>query len=54
MAVDSNGNTIDFWLSKSRDKKSDKNFFLKALNSTHNQMSRVITADIYNTMRWLF
>ena len=47
-AVDSKGNTIDFWLSKSRDKKSAKKFFRKALKDTHNQMPRVITTDKYN------
>ena len=46
-AVDSKGNTIDFWLSKNRDKKSAKKFLKKALKSTHNQMPRVITTDKY-------
>jgi len=46
-AVDSEGETIDFWLSKNRDKKSAKKFLEKALLSTHNQMPRVITTDKY-------
>ena len=46
-AVDSKGNTIDFWLSKSRDKRAAKKFFRKALKSAHNQMPRVITTDKY-------
>ena len=46
-AVDQNGSTIDFWLSKSRDKKAAKNFFRKALRSPHNSNPRVITTDKY-------
>ena len=46
-AVDSDGNTIDFWLSKNRDKKAAKNFLNKAVGSSHNQMPRVITTDNY-------
>ena len=46
-AVDSDGNTIDFWLSKNRDKKAAKNFLNKAVGSSHNQMPRVITTDKY-------
>ena len=34
-AVDSEGNTIDFYLSKTRDKKAAKGFFKKALRSFH-------------------
>ena len=34
-AVDSKGNTIDFYLSKTRDKKAAKRFFKKALWSFH-------------------
>ena len=44
-AVDSNGDTIDFYLSKNRDKKSAKTFFKKALKSSHNKNPRVITVD---------
>ena len=46
-AVDSEGQTIDFWLSKHRDKKAARKFFRKALKSSHNQMPRVITTDKY-------
>jgi len=45
--VDSNGNTIDFYVSKTRDKKAAKKFFKKALKQPHNQMPRVITTDKY-------
>jgi transposase, IS6 family len=45
IAVDSNGNTIDFMLSAKRDRKAAKRFFKKALNSNHNQIPRVITVD---------
>ncbi|OUM45787.1 IS6 family transposase [Bacillus pseudomycoides] len=34
-AVDSKGNTIDFYLSKTRDQKAAKRFFKKALQSFH-------------------
>lgn len=34
-AVDSEGNTIDFYLSKSRDKQAAKRFFKKALAASH-------------------
>jgi len=44
-AVDSSGNTIDFWLSMNRDNKLAKKFFQRALPSLHNSMPRVITAD---------
>ena len=46
-AVDSHGATIDFWLSKHRDKTSAKPFFEKALVTCHNSMLRVITTDKY-------
>ena len=45
LAVDSNGDTIDFMLSSKRDRKAAKRFFEKALSSTHNQMLKVITVD---------
>ncbi|MFC7802898.1 IS6 family transposase [Bacillus subtilis] len=44
-AVDSEGNTIDFHLSKTRDTKAAKRFFKKALRSLHVSMPRVITVD---------
>jgi transposase, IS6 family len=48
-AVDSEGNTIDFWVSENRDKKSAEKFFKKTLRSSHNQIPRVITTDKYYT-----
>jgi transposase, IS6 family len=42
-AVDSEGNTIDFYLSKTRDHKAAKRFFKKALRSFHVSKPRVIT-----------
>ncbi|USL45641.1 IS6 family transposase [Priestia megaterium] len=44
-AVDSKGNTIDFYLSKTRDHKAAKCFFKKALRSLHVSKPRVITVD---------
>ena len=44
-AVDSEGNTIDFCLSKTRDQKAAKRFFKKALRSFHVSKPRVITVD---------
>ncbi|MCM3654103.1 IS6 family transposase [Metabacillus litoralis] len=44
-AVDSEGNTIDFYLSKTRNKKAAKCFFKKALRSFHVSKPRVITVD---------
>src|SRR4051812_22494086 len=44
-AVDSEGNTIDFYLSKTREKKAAKRFFKKALRSFHVSKPRVITVD---------
>lgn len=44
-AVDSEGNTIDFYLSKIRDTKAAKRFFKKALRSFHVSKPRVITVD---------
>ena len=44
-AVDSEGNTIDFYLSKSRDKQAAKRFFKKALAASHICKPRVITVD---------
>ena len=46
-AVDSQGKTIDFFVSEYRDKDAAKNFFKKALKATHNQQPRVITTDKY-------
>ena len=44
-AVDSKGNTIDFFLNKTRDQKAAKHFFKKALRSFHVTKPRVITVD---------
>ncbi|ANS52249.1 hypothetical protein BT246_69580 (plasmid) [Bacillus thuringiensis] len=44
-AVDSEGNTIDFYLSKSRNHQAAKRFFKKALRSFHVSKPRVITVD---------
>ena len=44
-AVDSEGNTIDFYLSKSRDKQAAKHFFKKALAFSYISKPRVITVD---------
>ena len=46
-AVDSQGNTIDFYVSERRTKGAAKRFFRKALKAQHNQMPRVITTDKY-------
>ncbi|PHC28099.1 IS6 family transposase, partial [Bacillus pseudomycoides] len=43
--VDSEGNTIDFYLSKTRNHKAAKRFFKKALQSFHVSQPRVITID---------
>ena len=44
-AVDSEGNTIDFYLSESRDQQAAKRLFKKALAASHNRTPRVITVD---------
>ena len=44
-AVDSEGNTIEFHLSKTRDKQAAKDFFKKALQCSHVSEPRVITVD---------
>ncbi|WP_017152221.1 IS6 family transposase [Bacillus bingmayongensis] len=44
-AVDSEGNTIDFIFSKTRDHKAAKRFFKKALQSFHVSKPRVVTVD---------
>jgi len=46
-AVDSKGNTIDYYLSETRDVKAAKSFLNKALGANHNQKPRVITTDKY-------
>ena len=44
-SVDSEGNTIDFYVSKTRDPQAAKRFFKKALRSFHVSKPRVITVD---------
>ncbi len=44
-AVDSEGNTIDFYLSESRDKQAVKRFFKKTMAASHICKPRAITAD---------
>ncbi|MFC3882007.1 IS6 family transposase [Bacillus songklensis] len=44
-AVDSEGNTIDFYLSESRDKQAAKRFLKKALAFSYVSKPRVITVD---------
>ncbi|OTX88857.1 IS6 family transposase [Bacillus thuringiensis serovar chanpaisis] len=44
-AIDSEGNTIDFYLSRKRDAKAAKCFLKKALTSCHATKPRSITAD---------
>ncbi|PHG08788.1 IS6 family transposase [Bacillus toyonensis] len=44
-AIDSKGNTIDFYLSRKRDAKAAKYFLKKALASCHATKPRSITAD---------
>jgi len=46
-SVDSEGKTIDFFVSEHRDKDAAKKFFRKALKAIHNQQPRVITTDKY-------
>jgi transposase, IS6 family len=46
-AVDSKGNTIEFYVSERRTKGVAKRFFRKALKAQHNHMPRVITTDRY-------
>ncbi len=44
-AVDSQGNTLEFWLSATRDTQAAKRFFTKALRACHTVAPRVITVD---------
>jgi transposase, IS6 family len=44
-AVDSQGNTLDFFFSPTRDAKAAKCFFLKTLAATHTGEPRVINVD---------
>ncbi len=44
-AVDSQGNTLDFHLSPTRDAQAAKRFFSKVLGASHTITPRVITVD---------
>jgi len=44
-AVDSEGKTLDFWLSPTRDAEAAKRFFLKTLAASHTSSPRVINVD---------
>jgi transposase-like protein len=44
-AVDSQGNTLDFFFSPTRDAKAVEHFFLKTLAASHTSEPRVITVD---------
>lgn len=44
-AVDSDGNTLDFWLSPTRDGEAAKHFFVKTFAASHTSSPRVITVD---------
>ncbi|MDO4536511.1 MAG: IS6 family transposase [Clostridium perfringens] len=44
-AIDSHGDTIDFYLSKTRDTKGAKRFFTKALKVSNSSCLKVITVD---------
>jgi IS6 family transposase len=44
-AVDSQGNTVEFLLSATRDAQAAKRFFAKAFGSSHAVTPRVITVD---------
>jgi len=44
-AVDSQGSTLEFWLSSTRDAQAAKRFFAKALHASHTVTLRVITVD---------
>jgi len=44
-AVDSQGNTLDFFFSPTRDAKAAKRFLLKTLATSHTSEPRVINVD---------
>jgi len=44
-AIDSEGNTLDFWLTAKRDAKAAKRFLRKVLNASHTVEPRVINVD---------
>jgi transposase len=45
-AVDSRGNTLDFFFSPKRDATASKAFLLKTLTTSHTNSPRVITVDV--------
>ena len=47
-AIDSDGNTLDFMLSKRRNKKATIKFFRKILGNKSHQKPRAITTDKYS------
>jgi transposase-like protein len=44
-AVDSHGQTLDFWFSPTRDGQAALRFFLKTLVASHTSLPRVINVD---------
>ncbi|HEY4388837.1 MAG TPA: IS6 family transposase [Ktedonobacteraceae bacterium] len=44
-AVDSDGKTLDFWLSPTRDGEAAKHFFVQTLSASHTREPRVINVD---------
>ena len=44
-AVDSEGKTLDLWLSPTRDGEAAQRFFLKTLTASHTSQPRVINVD---------
>ncbi|HEX4204265.1 MAG TPA: IS6 family transposase [Ktedonobacteraceae bacterium] len=44
-AVDSEGNTLEFWLSSTRDGEAAKHFLVKTLSASHTSSPRVINFD---------
>ncbi len=44
-ALDSHGNTLEFWLSPTRDAEATKRFFHKTLAASHPTVPRVIPVD---------
>jgi transposase-like protein len=53
-AVDSQGNTLEFLLSATRDASAAKRFFAKGLSASHTPKPRVITVDKNAAYPWTF
>ena len=51
-AVDSKGNTVDFFLSKKQDKQAAKRFFRKSLKKPSNPEPEKITTDAHQAYPW--